>query len=163
MFELPTEASEPEFVDLYGYWRRIAPSGRLPGRQHVDPAELPPRILSHLLLLDVVRGPDDLAFRFRLAGTAFAELVGREVTGLCYHEIAAPEQTAAFLTALRRIATMREPAYLVEPLSVPSRDYVKIKRLGLPLARDGEMVDMIIGSFLPIRASGAASAQPRVA
>jgi hypothetical protein len=38
--------------------------------------------LPHLLLLDVERAGDRLRFRFRVAGTAFTTLIGRDVTGL---------------------------------------------------------------------------------
>jgi hypothetical protein len=150
MFILPLEASEPEIVELYTYWLGKAPAGKLPGRQHIDPVEFSPRLLPHVLLLDVERSDPAPRFRFRVAGTAFVDLIGREVRGRCYDEIAAPERVEPVCGALRKIAETGSPVFLEGPLTVPSRDFVWVKRLGLPLARDGENVDMILAAFHPV-------------
>lgn len=75
---LDTSLWHPRAQRLYGYWRSIAPQGALPGRQHFDPMDVPD-LLSCLWLLDVQRDPFRL--RYRLAGTAIVEAIGREVTG----------------------------------------------------------------------------------
>ncbi|MGB8273957.1 MAG: PAS domain-containing protein [Alphaproteobacteria bacterium] len=147
MFVLPPEAFEPELIELYEYWLRKAPPGRLPGRQHIDPIDLSARLLPHVLLLDVVRGPEGLRFRLRLAGTAVAQLIGREIAGLYFDEIAPPERTAPVIAGLCAIVESRKPVFLESPLTVPSRDYIWVKRLGLPLARDGETIDMVLAAF----------------
>lgn len=148
MASLPPTLREPEFVELLDYWRRKSPPGRLPGRGDVDPMELSPRLLPHVLLLDVVPGESGPRFKFRLVGTGFVQLVGREVTGLFYDEIMSPKRGKPVLEGLRRLVETGEPVYLEGALTVPSREFIWVKRLGLPLAGDGKNVDMILGAVL---------------
>lgn len=148
MANLPPTLTEPEFVELLDYWRRKSPPGRLPGRRDVDPMELSPRLLPHVLLIDVVPGDSGPRFKFRLVGTGFVQLVGREVTGQFYDEIASPERGAPVIAGLRKLVESGKPAYLEGPLTVPSRDFIWVKRLGLPLAEDGKTVDMILAAVL---------------
>ena len=154
MYVLPSEASEAEFRELLAYWQsRLAP-GRLPGRQHIDPTDLQPRHLSQLLLLDVVApaAPKQRRrYRFRVAGTGFSAIAGRDVTGLHYDEIGAPERALPVIRALDLVVDRKAPVYLSGRLSIPSQDYVWVKRLGLPLAQDGERVDMILAIWLAER------------
>lgn len=59
---LMDESWRPEQRCLYEYWHSKRPSdAALPGRQHVDPLEIP-SLLPHLFLIDVVREP--LRFRY---------------------------------------------------------------------------------------------------
>ncbi len=150
MFRLPAEASEPEFVVLFDYWRRKAPPGKLPGRQHIDPTELPARILARVLLLDVERADGQPRFRFRIASTALGDLVGREITGLYIDEIGPAERIAPVIAALRTIVDTRQPVFLADPPIVAPTKHVRVKRLGLPLARNGVDVDMVLASFVTI-------------
>jgi hypothetical protein len=156
MYVLPPEASEAEFRELLAYWQSKLLAGRLPGRQHIDPTELQPRHLSQLLLLDVVEGaPPKLRrrYRFRVAGTGFSAITGRDVTGLYYDEIGAPERALPVIRALDLLVERKAPVFLSGRLSVPSQDYVWVKRLGLPLAHDGDKVDMILAIWLAERRS----------
>jgi len=146
MYVLPSEASEAEFRELLSYWQSKLAPGRLPGRQHIDPTELQPRHLSQLLLLDVVEAaPPKLRrrYRFRVAGTGFSAIAGRDVTGHYYDEIGAPERTLPVIRALDLVVERKAPVYLSGRLSIPAQDYIWVKRLGLPLAQDGDKVDMI--------------------
>jgi hypothetical protein len=156
MYVLPPEATEAEFRELLGYWQSKLAPGRLPGRQHIDPTELQPRHLSQLLLLDVVAGRAPQVrrrYRFRVAGTAFAGIAGRDVTGLYYDEVGAPERALPVIRALDLIVERKAPVILSGRLSIPSQDYIWVKRLGLPLAQDGENVDMILAIWLAERRS----------
>lgn len=162
MYRLPPAASEPEFRTLLDYWTAAfpgdgtAPDGvcQLPGRRHIDPAELPARHLAQLLLLDVVPA-SPRRFRFRVAGTAFARIAGRDVTGLHYDEVAMPDHTEPVLDALNLIAERAAPVFVEGPLSLPTDDFFWVKRLGLPLAQDGRSVDMILTLWLAERQSRA--------
>lgn len=158
MYVLPPEASEAEFRELLTYWQSKLRPGRLPGRRDIDPTELPPRHLAHLLLLDVVDDPGGTArrcYRFRVAGTAFTAIAGRDVTGLYYHEIATPDRVAPVIKALDLIVERAVPVFLAGRLTVPSQDYFWVKRLGLPLAQDGSTVDMVLVAWHARRRSPA--------
>ena len=156
MYVLPSEASEAEFRELLAYWQSKTTPGRLPGRQHIDPTDLQPRHLSQLLLLDVVETAAPKLrrrYRFRVAGTAFAEIAGRDVTGLHYDEIGAPERAMPVIRAFDLVVERKAPVFLSGRLSIPSQDDIWVKRLGLPLAQDGERVDMILAIWLAERRS----------
>lgn len=180
MYRLPPAAGAPEFRALLEYWLSkfpakipandpgaLAPDQPrprgvaewLPGRQHIDPAEFPPRHLGQLLLFEVVPAPTGRRFRFRVAGTAFTALAGRDVTGLYYDEIGAPERVAAVSAAMNLIVDRRAPVFLEGRLTLPSKDYIWVKRLGLPLAQNGSDVDMVLGLWLAERRSAAEYSQ----
>src|SRR4051812_36601152 len=64
----PPATAHPKTIRLYEYWREKAPRpGVLPGRQHIDPTEIP-TLLDNIWLLDVVG--EARRFRFRLIGDA---------------------------------------------------------------------------------------------
>lgn len=154
MYVLPPEASEAEFRELLAYWQSKLAPGRLPGRQHIDPTELQPRHLSQLLLLEVVEtAKRHRRYRFRVAGTGFSAIAGRDVTGLHYDEVGAPERALPVIRALDLVVERKAPVFLSGRLSIPSQDYVWVKRLGLPLAQDGDRVDMILAVWLAERRS----------
>ncbi|MEZ5830625.1 MAG: PAS domain-containing protein [Dongiaceae bacterium] len=159
MYALPPEATEAEFRELLGYWQAKLLPGRLPGRQHIDPTEFPPRYLSQLLLLEVVEGAPPKPrrrYRFRVAGTAFTTIAGRDVTGLHYDEIGAAERTGPVIRAFDLVVERKAPVFLSGRLSLPSQEYVWVKRLGLPLAHDGHAVDMVLVVWLAERRQAAA-------
>lgn len=153
MYRLPPAASGPEFRVLLDYWIARFPKdnpGQLPGRQHIDPADLPARYLAQLLLLDVVPATPR-RFRFRVAGTAFAAIIGRDVTGLHYDEIGTPDRSIA--AALDLIVDHGRPVFVEGALTLPSDDFFWVKRLGLPLARNGRNVDMVLALWVAQRQS----------
>jgi hypothetical protein len=156
MYVLPPEASEAEFRELLTYWQSKLLPGRLPGRQHIDPTELQPRHLSQLLLLDVVEAAQPnqrRRYRFRVAGTGFTTITGHDVTGLYYDEIGGPVYSIAVVQALDLIVERKAPVFLSGRLAVSAQDYLWVKRLGLPLAQDGQNVDMILAVWLAERRS----------
>lgn len=153
VFQLPADAVEREFATLYDYWRGKCRDGRLPGRRDIDPLELPQSMLPNMLLLDVEHGGNAPRFRVRLAGTGFVALYGYEVTGRYFDELAPTAAVAPLIEQLHAIVAMREPRYLASPLTAPNKNFCWIKRFALPLASDGETVDMVIGWFRAV-ASG---------
>ena len=157
MYRLPPAASGPGFRALLDYWIARFPTddtaaGRLPGRQHIDPAEVPPRYLAQLLLLQVVPG-SPRRFRFRVAGTAFSSIAGRDVTGLHYDEIGTAEQVGPVIAAFDLVVDRATPVFLEGGLSFPADDHFWVKRLGLPLAQDGRNVDMVLALWVAQRQS----------
>ena len=74
---LPAPLRDEPFATLYGLWRDVCRPGRLPARGDFDPARLPPRFLAQLLLFECLSAPQGWRFRFRVAGTAFHNLIGK--------------------------------------------------------------------------------------
>jgi hypothetical protein len=139
----------PLFRRLADYLAAKAPPGRLPGRQHIDPVEIPD-LLPHLLLLDVLR--DDEAaeprFRIRLAGTEVETFHGRGLTGLYADEAFAGPRAEPILASYREIARTGVASFRRSAVLTPGREHLLFERVMFPLARDGVSVDMLIGVFV---------------
>jgi hypothetical protein len=141
-FALP-EGAAPKIQVLYNYWQSIHPGGgALPGRRHLDPIDIP-ELLPNIWMIDVQRPP--LRFRFRLVGTEIVKFTGRDVTGRWLDEIYPDyEKTDAFRMH-RDCAESGRPGYRKSGvLSNPGRNYVEAERLYLPLAEDGQEVDIVL-------------------
>lgn len=138
---LPVDAS-PKIRELFDYWQSIHPESGLPGRQHLDPMDIP-QLLPNVWMIDVKQDPP--CFRFRLVGTEIVKAMGRDVTGLSLGE-AYPdyEETDAYRFH-RACALNGQPAYRKGGLlSNRGRDRVEAERLYLPLAKDGTTVDILL-------------------
>lgn len=102
-----------------------------------------PRLLPNLWLLDVRRHP--LRFKFRLIGTAVVEFAGRDSTGRWLDEVYPDYESTGAFRCTSACVTTRLPQYRKGTvLSNPERWYATAERLYLPLASDGETVDMLL-------------------
>ncbi len=138
----------PEIVTIYRYWSdlKAARSGLLPGRAHVDPidiAERSPAALPCVWLLDVV--PPEPRFRLRLIGSALVDAGATIRVGTFVDEVEDSEGPDSLTGDLRGALTTRLPGYKVGPPALThSRFASRVERLSLPLAADGEKVDMFL-------------------
>jgi hypothetical protein len=146
---LPAGASHPRFGDIFNYWRRKAPADRLPGRQHLDPVEIP-QLLRHVALYDVIRGGDRLRFRARLVGTGAAEALGADNTGRFIDDVMPAHAYPDFHAAYSEVVENRRPHFWERPLPYANRDFLAIQRLALPLAADGIAVDVVLACYVPV-------------
>jgi len=143
---LRSELRHPRLRRFYDYWQGKRQGDRLPGRQHIDPLEIPD-LLPHISILDVVGAGDAVRFRFRLVGTANVRIAGREYTGAFIDDVFEREDAARLHAAYRDIVERREPHYWVTQAAVRGNPPVNYARLMVPLATDGETVDMLMGLF----------------
>lgn len=153
----PAEAADrdPRFRAFFDYWLSKAPPGRLPGRQHIDPVEMKP-FLPYVVLFDVVR-PEGGGYRFRhrLIGTHAGVLFGAITPGSYADEFAYPEQYARqFLPEMKAIVETHAPDYAERTMPVMVENFIRFCRLKLPLAADGETVDIIIGLYIGMHPDG---------
>jgi hypothetical protein len=150
--ELPAAAAaaDPRFREFYEYWRSKAPAeGGLPGRQHIDPVEIP-YLLPGIVLFDVVRDATRLRFRWRLIGTAVVDAVGRDYTGRFIDEVIITAGSYEVLhDVLLGIVQTKQPHFWRTHIRASARNFRWLQRLALPLAGDGETVDMLIAFYLP--------------
>jgi hypothetical protein len=140
---------DPRFQRLADYLAAKAPPGKLPGRQHIDPTEIPD-LLSYVTLIEVVKQADgDPRYRVRLAGTQVVELLGVDGTGKFVDEILTTPDGAAIIRTYKDMLLSKEPQPLHGALRGHGRDHVPFQRVAFPLARDGVNVDMLL--FLILR------------
>ena len=138
----PPAACNPKIREIYEYWLKIHPPQGLPGRQHFDPMEIP-ALLRYLRLLDVERpGP---RFKVRVIGTQYAERFGRDATGCYLDEMFENFANSRFHRGLMEVIGMKRPIWRRGPLQwFCPEQYSRVERIHLPLARDGETVDMVL-------------------
>jgi hypothetical protein len=129
---------------LFDYWRARFHGDRLPGRSDIDPADLR-SLLPRLALIDVLREPSGLAFRYRLTGTEIVNRAGRDPTGKRFDELYRGDYLQTANETYRQVVESARPhtSDRVYPL-VPGREYMRYDRLLLPLASDGTTVDMVM-------------------
>ncbi|MBS0360039.1 MAG: PAS domain-containing protein [Proteobacteria bacterium] len=133
--------------ELFAYWASLREGPRLPGRGRVDPGDIK-RLLPTVSLIDVLPGgtgeeaPD---FRMRLAGTGLYGVYGREITGRRLSEIYNSTAADYWRQELSRVVAERRPAVGQHSLAWRGASHLSILWLRLPLASDGERVDMILG------------------
>jgi hypothetical protein len=140
-----TQARAPAVRECYAYWQSKKKSGRLPGRQHIDPAEMK-SFLEHVILFDVERpASGGYRFRQRLVGTHIVELFGRDTTGFYVDESSSTSHYESVHARLSAIVDTKEPAFGIYYPPTPHLDFLEYEHLTLPLASDGRTVDMLFG------------------
>ena len=151
--------------ELYEHWLGLSPTGGLPGRQHFDPIRIP-NLLPNIWLIDVHREP--LRFWLRLAGTRIEEFAGKTITGSWMAERLTGANLSRVSDALRQVVETKRPSWRRgKPRISWEKDYIEIERLYLPLATDGELVDMVLamtvftGNSMPKPSNGNDASQGR--
>jgi hypothetical protein len=136
---------DEELSALYAYWRARCRPGALPGRQDIDPLDIP-RLLKSVFLADVV-GPERRV-RYRLVGTEIVGRFGADFTGR-YMDESVAEPLLGLLTRLYwLVSSTKSAAYCESTLRLDGKQGVPICRLMLPLAADGTTVDLILGGHV---------------
>jgi hypothetical protein len=141
-------ATNAAIAECYQYWlgkrSQCGPGRFLPGRQHIDPVEMK-SFLRYVLLFDVERNGAHYRFRHRLTGTHFGRIFGRDVTGMYIEQTGSIESFEGVYRRLSAVVDDRIPAYGISPAPVRDMAYLTYEHLTLPLATDGETVDMLFG------------------
>lgn len=140
---LQREPLHRKIRDLIAYWLSIHPVEGLPGRQHLDPLDIP-ALLPNLWLVDVERAPE-LRLRYRLIGTSVARAFDHDSTGEYLDETHPQSRDKQVRIYMHDVIRSRLPAWRVgRPMLWRLQDYLRLERIYLPLARDGQEVDMIL-------------------
>lgn len=148
-----SEICDPRLSGLYQYWLGKCDGRTAPARRDIDPVEIP-EILGFVNLLEVLNDPRD--FRFRLNGTAVAEMVGRDITGELHSAVMQGEDAVRCRQAYDMSIDHRTPAMVETSLGFCGKPYMFQTILALPLSNDGENIDTIMSAH-SFRASGAAN------
>jgi len=128
--------------EIYAYWASLRRAQSLPARRDIDPGALK-RHLPTISLIDVQREPLD--FRMRLAGTGLYDLFGREITGEALARVYPESEAEEWRQRLERVVRTRKPLLGAGALAWRDGGRLSTFWLRLPLAADGQTVDMILG------------------
>ncbi len=122
------------------YWDSKRRGRRMPARRDLDPIEIP-RLLSQIILTDVLRDPLD--FRYRLIGTEVVAVSRRDFTGFRFSELAGKGPDSVLWDNCLTVVRTRAPFSRRPPYVGPRDDVHSGQNLLMPLSSDGETVDMI--------------------
>ena len=120
-------------------WEGGAGTGRLPARKDVGVLDIP-QLMPHMALVDILSDPLD--YRYRLTGTKFVDMIGHDRTGMRAREIFSGPALDETPRMLGMLVQTRAPLAFEGTLYWLGRDYHRFQALCLPLASDGENVDM---------------------
>ncbi len=102
-----------------------------------------PRLLPNLWLIDVHRNP--LRFWRRLVGTKIEEFAGMNLTGGWVADRLSGSRLSGVHDNLVDVVETKQPSWRRgKSLIRFEKDYAELERLYLPMADDGETVDMIL-------------------
>ncbi len=135
----------PELRAVKEYWDGKRGARAMARRGDIDPVELRSH-LSCLSLVDVLEGGRD--YRFRLLGTEFSRLFGRDSTGKTIREVYGggdPEILSWMLGSYDGVLRSKRPVLRRGSVRAVDKDFIAIDGLLLPLSEDGERVSMIFG------------------
>jgi hypothetical protein len=140
-----TELDDPILRNVLGYWRRQCGDRRMPAPGDIDPIGLGPRVLPHLVLVDVEQQG---GLRYRLCGTGIIAEVGRDLKGERVDGFHPDQAYGEWLLSLyrRSIASCRplysESTYLSPEAGLARRTF----RLLCPLSPDDRTVTRLLGA-----------------
>ena len=133
---------------LFGYWREKRGDRAMPARADLDPLEIP-TLLPIVGLVDVLDGGE--RFRYRLTGTEIVDVDGYDPTGRFLDEALPDSGYADYLIGLfREVTQERRPLYGESDFRGPGHIERRVRRLLMPLSRDGRAVDMIFGGQVAV-------------
>jgi hypothetical protein len=143
---LPDGGDPAIFAPAVDWWNTtVAARGRLPARADLRPEDLGGRTLPHVLLVDV--GDAGARMRFRLMGSAHVAFNQVDLSGRDFDTIYPEGGTLDYVRGLyRNMCATRRPLWSVNEVrhfrtGLP----IVIRRLMLPMATDGSVVDLCLG------------------
>jgi len=150
----------PRFRRLADYLAAKAPPGKLPGRQHIDPLEIPD-LLSWIMLIDVLPKPaGERRYRIRLMGTEVVAIQGADETGKYMEDVLTGDAGAEIVHHCDEMLLSHEPYYRRGVVATTGREHVHYERIAFPLSSDGERVDMLILVFAKIEKPASSEGAP---
>lgn len=148
MLDAPVGMSEV-LRPLFQYWVAARGEKLMPARADIDPVAMPVALLPNIELVDVLQ--DTQRFRYRVMGTAVAQMLGEDWTGRFVDEI--PDihksvQQHFEETAQTRKPTVRLNEYDRYDSSLIQDKLIRYERLLLPLAEGNDSVTMLLGGTI---------------
>jgi hypothetical protein len=139
--EIPFKDADKRLHAVMSYWSGKCTGQPMPSRRQIDPLELGPAILPHLMLVDVEDGP---RFRYRLFGTAVSAAFGSDLTGQYIDVVMVGPYKEFMLGLYADMVTAKKPVYSTSIYGNPTGENMWTQRLMLPLSSDGHSVDMVL-------------------
>jgi hypothetical protein len=129
----------------FNYWNQKRGNRRVPPRADFDPVIEIPKLLPHIILLDVQLQPMD--FRFRLVGSYVRQNLSRDYVGHWFSTLANYNSESTLWprhekVALEGLPMLQRPTYIG-----PHRDFIAVENVLLPLSVPDDNAAMQIMFF----------------
>jgi len=130
---------------LYRYWQAKRGARAMPARQDIDPVEMEPRLLPHLMLCEVAQHGSHV--RFRLVGTSLAKRLGFDPTGQSLSDLPEGDYFDFLGRLLRRSYAEAAPVYGESMFRWGVKSHLEARHLLLPLSAGGvEPAIVLVGT-----------------
>lgn len=140
----------------YDYWlakqRALGNGEAIPMRRDFDPLIEAPRIVPHLMLMDVQ--PDPLDFRYRVVGTALRPHMAEDWTGRWLSDISFQRPGSTVWENNVIVLKERRPLLACPPYIGPHKDFLFVESIIMPLAGEGDAIAMLMFAVDFIRGPG---------
>ncbi len=137
----------PDWADhrlhsILDYWNGVRGTRRYPRRRDIDPLDFH----QHWPLIFMVEGKRVEDMTLRLAGTAYREIYGFELTGQKLVDLIPRTQSHAVLDDFEECLNEGHPVFAANEMNWrPRRSRLKYHRLLLPLGDDRDEVSHVLG------------------
>lgn len=138
--EFRDQIRHPDLRRLFDYWLARRGDRSFPARADLDPVEFRFAV-GNVTLIDVLYDP--LRFRFRLVGSLMAQRMGWDLSGKMVDEIPDLDYRNSVINGFRRVVENRRPNTTLYERDLEGKPR-RFEVLRLPLATDGENIDMLL-------------------
>lgn len=142
----PNSETDGGLLELHAYWLSVGRNGQIPFRKDIQPTSMPRHLLRAVFLVDVLNEPRN--FRFRLAGSAFREGSGQEVTGRLIDEVFPPDYTLQVRELWGAVVDGRRPRWGAGRMWSESRSFVDWQGVVMPVQSEGGEVIQLLGAIV---------------
>lgn len=128
---------------LFHYWNELRGTRPAPSRLEVDPAHFIEILAETFILETGLSG----AYTFRLAGTRICELMGYELRGVDFAEMAGPTHARTLEDDLATIAARGRYGVFEIQCRAPNGEFVTFEALVLPLVHTQGTITRFLGAM----------------
>ncbi|HEY3917438.1 MAG TPA: PAS domain-containing protein [Stellaceae bacterium] len=127
---------------LFRYWDRQRNERAMPARRDIDPIEMGPKLLPHLMLCELAdRGH---RIRFRLVGTFLVKRLGYDPTGQWLADLPRSDYLDFLAKMLRQTYTESAPFFAASSFRWGVKGRLDAQHLMLPLTTGGGEPSMVL-------------------
>lgn len=116
---------------LFRYWDKKRADRAMPARRDIDPIEMGPKLLPHLMLCELSDHADRI--RFRLVGTFLVKRLGYDPTGHWLSELPKSDYLDSLAKALRQTYAEASPLYAASSFRWGAKSRLDAHHVFLPL------------------------------
>ncbi|MBK17262.1 MAG: hypothetical protein CMM52_00275 [Rhodospirillaceae bacterium] len=128
--------------DGFSFWNSLREGQALPRRDIFDPFDVP-KLMPHIVLLDVQDNPTD--FKYRVIGTFVSEHLAENWTGFWMSEIEHQKSPSRIWESCEHVAVTRNPLLSRIPYVGPHADFLYGEDIILPLVdEEDKIVNLLV-------------------